>query len=185
MQSNRLKILAAAVVLALPLAAQAESAIDTTSPYSAAANVNFRVVIPGYVFLQVGTGTLLDNNSTIDRLTFSPTLAEVGNGPIAGTGGNAGPSGLLVDVRGNVGALSLGVTSITALSNGSTTIPWTQIVATAAGGAPTPPVIGTPTSLGAGPVISAQGQWNYQYANTSVQPVGTYDGQLRYTLTSP
>jgi len=187
MQSKKLKVLAAAVVLALPVVAQAESNIDDTGPtYSASARVNFRVEIPGFVFLQVGTGTALANNGTIDELAFAPTIAQLGTGtPISGTGGNAGPSGLLVDVRGNVGTLSLSVAETDPLNSGANVIPWSQIQATAAGSAPTPPTVGgSPTSI-PGPAVSAQGQWNYQYLNGATPPAGTYTGQLQYTLALP
>src|SRR5262245_27143303 len=61
--------------------AMAASATDTATPFSVANNLDLRIVIPAFLYFRVGT-----DSATIDRITFSPTAAQLGTGAaIAGT----------------------------------------------------------------------------------------------------
>jgi hypothetical protein len=187
--------LAAVVALsaALPMAAQAESAVTTGpgSPISASAKVNFQITIPRFVFLQVGTGTLLANLGTVDNIVFAPAVAVVGDStPVAGTGGNLTGGAVSVRVIGNAGSMTLAAVGTPNLtSSGGDTIPWTQITVVAAGGAPAHPTVGSGSVAlpATGGVVNTPlaGQWTYSYANSITPAAGTYNGQITYTASAP
>lgn len=177
--------------LALPLAANAESNITTgTGTITATARVNFSVTIPRFIFLQVGTGTLLAANSTIDTISFTPAVAVVGNGTaVAATAGsgNLGNGGVTVRIIGNAGNVTLGAVSTPALlTSGSNTIPWTQISTAITGGATHPTINGANASFTAtANVVNITGTWIYSYLNTVTPASGTYTSQVTYTATTP
>ena len=80
---KKLSLIAAAVaILATPLSVLAESDVNTAAgPNStASAKLDFTVVIPRVLFLQVGTGTNLADNTAVDLLTFTVPAASLGNG---------------------------------------------------------------------------------------------------------
>lgn len=204
-----MKVMSKILVAALAAAgfagvAQAESNVVTgAGALSASAKLDLTVVIPKYLALQVGTGTIMTNGVTVDSITFSPAAANVGNSSvIAGVGGDLTGGAVTAIVRGNGGNISIvsdknvGAT----MNNGvpTETIPYTDIgvVATALAGYPT--LFATP-SLGAASTVTAtavnkvvrQGAvWTYTYLNTTVPPAGTYGaaangGRVTYTATLP
>ncbi|MBC8088537.1 MAG: hypothetical protein H7Z40_14830 [Phycisphaerae bacterium] len=189
---HRTKILASAVAaafaLATPFAVNAESNITTGTGanITATARVNFSIAIPKFVFLQVGTGTLLAANTTIDTITFAVPAASVGQGgPLAGSGGNLTNGAVTVRVIGNNGDMTLGATGIVPTS-GTDTIPWTQIGVTTAGGATHPTIGGAAATYPAtNKVVNVNGSWTYNYANTVTPAFGTYTAQVLYTATTP
>ena len=89
----------------LPPGVQAESNSDNSAPYSAAARLNLRVVIPQFLLFQVGSA----GTGTIDTITFTPAAGNVGDSSVvSGTGGNAASgSGASVLVRGNGGQITI------------------------------------------------------------------------------
>ena len=190
MNAMKLRTLAAAVAFAIPFAANAESNINTGggANITATARVDFSVVIPKIVFLQVGTGTFLAANSTIDAIAFSVPAASVGNStPVAGTGGNLTGGSVTVRVVGNNGNMTLGATGPATLLSGTDTLAWSQITATSAGGAPALPAVNgaTVTLPAVSKVVNINGSWTYGYANSVTPPSGTYTGQVLYTATTP
>jgi hypothetical protein len=186
---NTLLASAVAAALAVPFAAQAESNFTTgnTANITAQARVDFAVTIPKFVFLQVGTGTLLAANGTIDLIDFSVAAASVGNGtPVAGTGGNLTGGSVTVRVIGNNGDMTLGATApVAGLLSGTDSIAWTQI-AVATSGPVHPPINGTAATYSAtGKVVNASGNWTYSYLNSVTPPAGSYTGRVTYTATTP
>ena len=184
--------LAAVVALsaALPMAAQAESNVTTgAGAINATARVNFSVTIPRFVFLQVGTGTLLAANSTIDTIAFTPAVAVIGNSAAqaatAGSG-NLGNGSVTVRVLGNAGPMTLAATGPANLTSGTDTIPWTQITTAVTGGATHPTINGAnaayPATAG---VVNVNGTWTYSYANSITPAAGVYTGQVLYTASAP
>lgn len=198
---------AAAAILAVP-AAYAESDINVgnTANLAATARLDFRVVIPRFVFLQVGTGTVGSDVATIDQLTFSPTATELMDGTAVSAG-----APLTVRVAGS-GQISLNATAAGELQNNATTtvtMPWTQIGVTAA--APATPATGFTAASIAHPVLTAAGSgtavtvgaaaatlvrsettWAYSFLNSAAFAPGTYggfgntfNGRLTYTATLP
>ena len=180
----------AVAALTVPLAAHAESNFNSSggANITASARVDFSVTIPKFVFLQVGTGTMMADNGTIDVITVSVPAASIGNStPIAATGGNLTGGSVTVVVRGNNGDMTLASTSPAALSNGSgDNIAWTQIATATAGGTAHPTINGAALPYTAtGKVVNASGTWTYSYLNQFTQPPGVYTGQVTYTATTP
>jgi hypothetical protein len=183
--------LAAVVALsaALPMAAQAESNFQSgTGALSVNARVDFNIVIPKVLWLQVGTGTLLGTSSTVDTLTFTVPTGSVGTGTaVAATGGNSGPSGLVFGLISTGGAVTLSAAGAVPTNSASNTIPWSEIAITPSGTAPTAPVPGgTSVSVpAAGGFVNASGAWTYSYLNAGVVPSGTYAATVTYTAAVP
>lgn len=192
-------LLAAGVAAALaPAALQAETAFDTTSPYSAAVNLDFRIIIPGFLRLRVGTA-----GAPIDQITFTVPAANVGDTtPIAGTGGDAAPSASNVSVQGNNGQVTITETNSsggTGLGTGVVAdgfINYNQITTASSNGslpAPTLSNAGGNTALPAltGTKITNQNAvWTFSYLNTTVPAAGTFGGsanggRVTYTATMP
>ncbi len=175
-----------------PLAAQAESDLDTgATPLSAAARLNLRVVIPQFLFFRVGT-----TGATIDRITFSPTGAVVGDSsPVSGAGGDAaGGSGASVRLTANGGQVTITETNDgggNGLNGTTTDISLTEITATSddsdldtptlsdAGGGTSSP------TLNSGSVTDRTAVWTYSYDNTTIPEADTYDVQITYTASIP
>ena len=176
---------ALAVALASPLLASAESDI-TIGSGSAAARLNFQVVIPRVLYLAVGTGNAaLTDTATVDTLTFdySANAADVGSGT------DSAAQNVSVRVLGNNGQITVAAAgSGTGLTNGADTIPWSEILASSsdatnfnvpAVGANATPVINS------GKLTDRTATWAYRYSNTNVAAPGTYTGQVTYTATMP
>ncbi|MDQ0570886.1 hypothetical protein QFZ42_002720 [Variovorax paradoxus] len=210
-------LLITAIASALaPLAAQAESTFVTSAgAQSASARLDFKVVVPKVLFLQVGTGTNLANNATVNKVSFDVPAGAIGNGTaVAGTGGDLAGGGVTVRVLGNSGTVSLTNATTGQLTSGvagDPTVPWTDIVVTpgalattttgytnaaiahppfnnaAAGGAS---ATATTLTASAG-LVRREGSWTFAYANTATLPAGTYgdttgnNGRVTYTATAP
>jgi hypothetical protein len=203
---NFLLIAAAAAALA-PFASQAESNFVTVANGSttppAVAKLNFKIVVPKVLFLQVGAGSSMATLGTVNTVEFNVPGASIGSGPVggvAGTGGDLANGGVTVRVLGNSGDVSLSNKTLGRLINtgvsGAPTVPWTDIIVTPGPLAttttdydnvtplPHPPfnntdLIGgtsaTATLLTAsGGLVRREGSWTFAYANTKVLPAGTY-----------
>jgi hypothetical protein len=202
MKSNMKKLaVAVAVVGAMTSgSAMAASGTDAAGPYSVANNLDLRIVIPAFLYFRVGT-----DSATIDRITFSPTVANLGNStPVVGTGGDAaGGSGANVTARGNNGQITIG-TTVTGGGSGMGTgtptdgfIAYTEIGTTSTDAAnfPAPALANAGIAnvnvalgggaAGAGKVTNRTAVWTYSYANTTVPSAGTYNGTVTYTATMP
>ena len=148
----------------------------------------------GYT-IQVGTGTYLANNATVDRIVydFTATPSIIGNGvqQVATSGGDVSPGVVSARVVGNSFAAAANLTATTggALSDGAgDTISWSEIaIATAAGVPATATNLahpGTPNLSDAGSttvsltpvskIINQTAQWTFKYKNTTIPPAGTY-----------
>ncbi len=196
-----LSVLAASAAFLAPVS-QAETFTDTAAAFSAPARIDFRIIIPGFLRLRVGTA-----GATIDLITFDMTATpgNVGNStPVAGTGGDAGGgSAANVTVQGNNGQITLTETNSSGgsglgtgvLSDGF--IAYSEILTTSADPvnlpAPTLSNAGGGTSqpvLNAGKVTDRTSIWTYAYANTTTPSAGTYGtsvngGRVTYTATMP
>ncbi|UNK48376.1 hypothetical protein MNR01_11415 [Lysobacter sp. S4-A87] len=200
---NKLQSLSAAALLAvLPFAANAESDFNTNTSGSitASAKLDFQVVIPRVLFLQVGTGTNLADNTAVDMLTFTVPAANLGAGGagIAATGGTSGASGVGATVKGNVGDIKLNATTVGAMNNGTAaeTLSFTQIATTTSNTSLPAPALadgaGTAITLTAtNKVVNQTATWTYNYANTAFAAAGSYggagvnNGRVTYTASNP
>jgi len=200
---NKLLVKSAiAMAMVAPMFASAESVLTTgAGTLTAAARLDFTVVIPKVLFLAVGTGAAaLTANPTIDLVTFDYTT----NSTAVGTGAAAGAiTGAAVPVRvlGNNGAITVTAATTGALTNGAAgdTIPWSQISAVSSDAAnfPSPAIPLTGTGAGSaiavssGKVTNRSATWTYSYANTAVVAAGTYgavtgnNSRITYTATMP
>jgi hypothetical protein len=186
-----------AALCCLPAGAMAESNSDNTGPaYSASARLNLQVVIPSFLYFQVGsTGT-----GTVDTINFSPTAGQLGSStPISGTGGNAASgSGADVVVRGNGGQITIAETNngggqgLGAGGNKHISLAEISVDDSANASLPAPTLsdAGGNTSQpalngGASQVTNQSSTWVYSYSNTTVPEAGTYDVQLTYTASMP
>lgn len=201
MRKNLLIKTAVALALATPLLASAESQF-VVGTGAASARLNFQVIIPRVLFLGVGTGagtgvlSTLSTNTTINELAFDYTTnaTALGTGAAAGsitnTGGFANNQ-FPVRVFGNNGQITLRATGAD-LSNGSETIPITQITGTSSDptNLPNPGVgvaAGVTVPFSAGNKVTDQSAtWTFSYANTGTIPAaGAYTSLVTYTASMP
>jgi hypothetical protein len=211
-QKNVLGAVAAIVASLAPQLALAESDVNNAggAGATATARLDFQITIPKVLFLQVGTGTVQKDNSTVDLIDFSVPAANLGDDTdVSATAGSGdlGNGAVRVRVMGNGGDVQLTATTSGALSNGTESIPWSEIkVASTAPGAPATgysaaviphPAIpstgtGAPSTVSSTKgVIRQEGVWTYTYDNAGVYAAGTYggvnknNGRVVYTATLP
>ena len=173
------------------------------APNTAQARLDFTVVIPKVLQFRVGTNVA----GTVDMITFTPTIANLGTGAIAGTGGDGtGPGAVTARVVANSGQVTISATTAGALSDGAApahTIAWPTIttavaIATSAVALPAPLLTNGPA---AGPTVNApapvanvtvaDAKWTFSYSNAAVIAAGTYggtvakNGRVTYTASAP
>ena len=184
--------------------ADSDSASGAT-PLSAAANLDFRVVIPAILRFRVGT----DGSGNVNEIQFDPALGTLGDGTdtSATSGGDVSPGVVTVSLLSNAGQITITETNNSGgagLRNtngaGADYIPYSEILTVSsdptnfdaptlsnAGGGTSPP---TPTS-GNNKVTNYPAEtWTYTYDNTAVYPAGDYGtsargGRVTYTAASP
>ncbi len=195
-----LRMAAAATALASPLVAYAESSIDNSEPLSVNARLSFQVVYPAFLRFRVGS-----TGATVNMLDFTVPGMQVGSGaPIAATGGDAGPSGVNVEVAGNNGQVTITPTNssgglgIGTGVAGDGRINYDQIgtatsvaqlpapILTNAGGAPVTPALNSVM------VTQRFAVWTFTYLNQTIPSAGIYGGasvanggRVTYTATMP
>ena len=187
----------------LAMQAKAESTFTTpaTTGSTAAARLDFSIVIPQVLFLRVGTSAgNTSTTATVDAMTFTVPAANVGDASvIAGTGGDLTAGAVTVRVYGNGGNISLNSATTGPLTTGTAgeTVPWSQIsVAGAALGSTTAgftnaaithPAFNTGATGGNGTaatltatnrLVRVEGKWTYSYLNTTLPAAGTYGGTV-------
>ena len=158
-------------------AAQAESnassaPLGRASGLSASSQLDFRVVIPAVLFMQVGTGNL------------APGTAGFGPAPVTARLVSNNKNASLTP-RGSVGGLTNGVDSI----------PWSQIVPSVGGTLPHPALgdglagdgsaAAATAMLGTGQVLVRSSSWSFSHRNTNTLPIGYYGGHVTYTAAMP
>lgn len=182
--------LAAMTAALLPFWAKAESNL-TVGAGTATARLDFRVIIPRVLMLQVGTAGV--NN--VDTVTFDYTNngADVGSTAAAAT-----ITGAVVPVRvkGNSGPVTLTATTSGALANTTAdTIDWTEISSTSSNsGLPSPVIPASGVGAGASVTVTSgtkvtdqSANWTFSYANNNLVPPGTYgvtNGRVTYTASA-
>ena len=196
---------AALAVCGIPMIANAESNVQTgAGALTATARLDFRVTVPKVLFLQVGTGTQLGTNATINLIDFVVPAANLGDGGvIAATAGSGdlGNGTVTAKVIGNNGNVTLTSTTVGALGNGAgDTLSFGQI-ATAASVLTSATALAAPTLADAattsstvpavGKIVNRDAKWTFSFLNTAVVPPGTYGGvnannsRVTYTASMP
>ena len=177
------KQLIALAAVAAAFSAQAESKFATgAGPLSAAARLDFRVIVPKVLFLQVGTGTNFIDNTAIDRVDFTLAAADVTSGlAIAGVRSPAGA--ITARVLGNGGDVTFGAAgTVGGLAGPGAPIPWSQIVPSVAGALIHPAIDAAASTVAAtSGVVNQTSVYSFNYSNTSVVAAGTYNGRVTYT----
>ena len=216
-QKSIVWLAAATLATAIALSAGTARAESTfiSGAGTATARLNFSIVIPKFVFLQVGTGTSLATLGTIDTILFdmTPSVTSIGNGVAqAGTGGDLLAGSVTARVLGNnfTAPVNLSATTTGAMSNGTSTISWSEIsvaaptaIAVTPAAASTlshPGTLAAPFTDGAATtvsltpvarVINQAAKWTFSYKNTNVPQSGTYgasvanNGQVTYSIAMP
>ncbi len=176
---------AVALALAAPMLASAESSIVTgnATTAGATADLQFRVSIPGFIALKIGSGALLTNGGSTDVVEFALSDAQaIADGPIAG---NAAVSVALLSNVGNVSFSSSGL----ALDDGAgNAIPLSAIsVGTTTGNLAHPTfnaAAATVLATSGAKVINRSGTWAFNYNHlgaTAPVGAGTYQTTVVYT----
>jgi hypothetical protein len=188
------KLLALAVIGAA-FSAHAESDINSVSAVvqNAVAKLDFRIVVPRIIFLSVGTTTNFADNTTVDRVDFNLAATDVGSTTaVAGALGTGLGYPVPVRVLGNGGNVTLTANGVSGgLTNGTQTVPWTQITGTSSNASLPNPAIGngvagTASTLTAvAGVVNQSANWSFSYANSNPVAAGTYNGQVTYTAALP
>lgn len=193
MTKNPILVAASALAVAsLSTAAQAESRFVTgsASPLTANANLDFTITIPKFVYIRIGTGTIVADNATVDNLIYTVPAANIGDAtPItADSGGDLGPGQVTARVLGNNGAIAFSSTTLGAMINADgDTISWSQIGVNVATNTSTtalahPTLVdGVTTSINLTPNVGSKvtildASWTFTYLNENVVPSGTYGG---------
>jgi hypothetical protein len=198
---------AVALALAAPMLASAESNFTTGagSPITANARLDFQITIPKILFLQVGTGTNMAANATINQIAFTVPAANVGDATAINATAGSGDLGngtVTARVIGNNGNITFTSQTLGALGNGSgDTISYAQIatavaVNTSATALAHPALADAATTTvtlipAVGKVINRDAKWTYTYLNSAVVPPGTYGGvnannsRVTYTASMP
>ena len=176
------------------LAAHAESRISSgpaAGALSASAKLDFRVIIPKMIFVSIGTGSLMADNATVDRVDFSVPVGDVGTGNATAATSGSGAYPVAARVLSNGNSVSFTATgSAGGLTSGAQSIPWSQIVPVSGGALPHP-AIGTgaagvaSTLTATAGVVDQSAIWNFSYSNSSPVAAGTYNGRVFYTAALP
>jgi hypothetical protein len=199
--------LALAIAAAVPGVAMAESDINTGTgtPLTASARLDFRITIPKLIYLRVGAGTDLADNTTVNLIDFAPTADVLGNSTAVAataTSGDLTNGAVTARVIGNNGTITFTSTTTGAMSNGAgDTISYGQI-STAVAALTSATALAHPTladgatttltlTPATGKVISRDARWTYTYLNANVVAPGTYgataanNGRVTYTASMP
>ena len=188
--------------IAAPASAESNFVTGATTPLTANARVDFRITVPRVLYLRVGTGTTLANNTTINLIDFTVPAANIGDSTAvtaSAASGDLGNGAVTARLIGNDGDITLASTTLGALNNGAgTTISYSNI-ATASTVLVTPTALAAPaladgattstTVTATNRVVNRDASWTYTYGNTVVAPAGVYgganvnNGRVTYTAT--
>jgi len=173
--------LASALVL-LPSLTVADSQLSIGGAGTTAqANLDFRIVIPSFVYFQIGSA------GSVDRVDYDLSVGPVqpgSGGPITATGGTGdGADGALsITLATNAASVSIGASGGNLTGSGANTIPFADITAADTGTIPVPDFGATISPFAPGG-FSLTDTWTYTYDNTTVYQADTYNGTATYTIT--
>ncbi len=203
---------AAAWLAGAPAAAHAETVTSPNAlnvPRSATARLDFSLSIQKFLFFAVGDSPWPVRSTSVGTVRFSlaPSIPPANLAPASGSrlaldwGGGAPVFAvtatdpvLPVEVRSNTGPIALRAEAGTPLSNGTHTIPMSEItIASSNPGLPAPRV--PASGMGGAALVAGTGfanlvtlqkaSWTFGYANTASYHAGTYTGVLRFTASTP
>jgi hypothetical protein len=172
----------AATLVALPSLSLADSQLSVGAGAVASADLDFRIVIPPFVYFQIGSA-----GTTVDLVEYDlsigaiqPGSGAIGSGSFGATGGAGGSlSVILATNAANVSIAASGGDLIA----GALTIPFTDIEPSSAGSIPLPD-FGTSIASFAPGLAVLTDTWSYGYDNSTIYQAGTYNGTATYTVTA-
>lgn len=191
-----------ALVMVAPMAAHAIWVQDNSRPFNAQANLNMRLDVGKFLYLQVGTpGAVIDTvQFNLGSVVSGSNVVTTLSAPLWGTGGAVPASSagtLQVVVRGNSGPISLTATNNgggLGLANGAGGfLNYNQILTSSDNAALPAPVLSnaggstvTITANAYGGLVTDQvANWTFTFANTMVPAAGNYSGQVTFTAAMP
>ena len=200
----RLLVLVAALAASFSALDESNFVTGTTSPLTATARLDFQITIPKILYLRVGAGTDVANNTNVNLISFTVPAASVGSGtPIAATAASGDLNNGVVTARviGNNGNVTLTSTTTGPLLNAAgDSISYGQISTAAAtltsatalaAPALADGAITTTTVPATLKVVNRDARWTYSYLNSAVVAPGTYGGvnvnagRVTYTASMP
>ncbi len=161
--------------------ANADTDFATGAGATASVDLDFQIVIPRFIYFRVGTV------GSINTINFSPTATEVATGAtINGTGGDAGPGAVNVEVisnGGNITITELNDGGGVGLIDGANNISYAQIITADTSGNISAPTLsdagGNTSSIAPAGVTNLSDVWTYTYTNPATPPAaGTYGGSI-------
>jgi hypothetical protein len=161
----------------IPAVTMADSDLAIGAGNSATADLNFSVVIPQFIYFQVGA---VATPGTLDTVLFD--LGVAGVEPGTGTDVADTNSPVPVVLRSNAASITISAQALAGtgpLAAGST-----EISATPSNPSIPVPGFGLSAASVAGP-INASGNWVFTYDNAGVYPAGIYNTTVTYTAASP
>jgi hypothetical protein len=162
--------------VSIPAITLADSDIGTGNPAAAAADLDFSVIIPEFVYFQIGADATPGATDTVEfdlDNAFTVDGTEVGDGTdVLATDGGVyvalranQPVQITADALGAAGPLAAGSTEISAANDLNIPVP----------------AFGATSSTIAGPIIDEEDTWTFTYDNAGVYTPGTYSETVTYT----
>lgn len=163
--------------------ATADSDLQFGAGATATANLDFRIIIPQFVYFQVGSAA-----AVVDEVEWDLTGSQPGgNSALPATGGTGDGADGDLTITLITNALTVTLASNTGggnLVDGGNTIPFSEITV-ADGGTITAPAFDGSTVIATGGVYSQTDTWTYEYLDSVNRAAGNYTGTSVYTAATP
>ena len=143
----------------------------------ATANLNFSIVIPQFIYFQVGASAVPGN---LDTVSFNLATAGVESGTGADVADGNGPVDVVL--RSNV---PVTISAQALAGSGPLAAGSTEILATSSSASIPVPAFGTSAAQVLGPIINATGTWTFTYDNVGTYTAQTYTDTVTYTAATP
>lgn len=193
-----------AVSVRAELSTMAGTNANSHRALTATARLDFKINIDKFIYFRVGGASSIDTVSLTTTASMptstTPVTATNGNNQSVAWSG-AAPSFattnavvLPVQLSSNAGQVNLKTTVSSALSNGTSTIPFSGLnISSSDSNFPAPPVpdSGTGTSVNVTPtafsnlVTMRDANWSFTYTSSQSLAAGVYNGELAFTASSP
>jgi hypothetical protein len=162
----------------IPAVTLADSDFGIGAGASAPVDLSFRVVIPQFVYFQIGSSAVI---GALDEVVFDlsvPPGVEPGDGTDVADSNSPVP----VVLRSN--AATVTITAQPLAGTGPLALGSTEISGVSSSASIPVPAFGASSAPVAGPV-NASGNWTFTYTNAAVYAAGTYTDTVTYTAATP
>lgn len=158
----------------IPATSMADSDLAFGSSATATADLNFSIVIPQFVYFQVGASAAPGN---LDTVSFNLAAIESGSG--VDVADSNGPVDVVLRSNAQVTISAQALAGSGPLAAGST-----EILTSASNASIPVPAFGASAAPVAGP-INESGTWTFAYDNAGVYAANTYTDTVTYTAATP